>query len=75
LAQQNGFGPAFSSTRGYYEAGKQAQQILIRVSQAVVLSIYGPTNENQMKKNQNMLVWLNKMVFAQHFRVQDYQGW
>jgi hypothetical protein len=24
-----------------------------------------------MKKNQNMLVWLSKMVFAQHFPVQD----
>jgi hypothetical protein len=26
-----------------------------------------PSIENWTKKNQNMLVWLSKMVFAQHF--------
>jgi hypothetical protein len=34
-------------------------------------SICGPAKENQMKKNQNILVWLSKMVLAQHFSIQD----
>jgi hypothetical protein len=29
--------------------------------------VCGPAKENQMKKSQNMPVWLDKMVLAQHF--------
>jgi hypothetical protein len=33
-----------------------------------------PANDNWLKKSQNMPVWLNKMVLAQHFCVQLVQA-
>jgi hypothetical protein len=41
---------------------KKSQNMLLHQG-----SICGPKKENWMKKSQNMLVWLSKMVLAQHF--------
>jgi hypothetical protein len=30
-------------------------------------SVCDPANQNWMKKNQNMSVWLSKIVLAEHF--------
>jgi hypothetical protein len=39
---------------------------ILRAAPAV-LSMCDPGNQNLMKKIQNMLVWVNKMVLALHF--------
>jgi hypothetical protein len=68
---KNGFGPAFSST-GYYEACKRAQSDPTKEYLQQWCSVCGPTNENRMKKNQNMLVWLSKNGFGPAFSSTGY---
>jgi hypothetical protein len=45
---------------------KKLQALPTLLEQLHWCSVYGPVQEYRMKKSENMLVWLSKLVVGQH---------